>query len=66
MSKKEIELRQQFTRKKEDADKALAEGKTEEARKLIEEVKELKSQIELMVEGRSLDVPDITGGDPFV
>ncbi|MCM3448847.1 phage major capsid protein [Bacillus safensis] len=66
MTKKEIELRQQFTQKKEDADKALAEGKTSEARQLIEEVKELKSQIELMVEGRSIDVPDLTGGDPFV
>ncbi|KEP24791.1 phage major capsid protein [Bacillus zhangzhouensis] len=66
MSKKEIELRQQFTRKKEDADKALAEGKTEEARQLLNEVKELKSQIELMVEGRSLDVPDLSGGEHFV
>lgn len=66
MSKKEIELRQQFTRKKEDADKALAEGKTEEARQLLDEVKELKNQIELMVEGRSLNVPHLPGGENFV
>lgn len=64
--KKEIELRQQFTQKKEDADKALAEGKTEEARQLLDEVKELKNQIELMVEGRSLNVPDLPGGENFV
>lgn len=66
MTKKEIELRQRFTQKKEDADKALAEGKTEEARKLLDEVKELKNQIELMVEGRSLNVPDLPGGENFV
>ncbi|WP_282068781.1 phage major capsid protein [Bacillus pumilus] len=66
MSKKEIELRQQFTQKKEDANKALAEGKTEEARQLLDEVKELKNQIELMVEGRSLNVPDLPGGENFV
>ncbi|KEP24795.1 phage major capsid protein [Bacillus zhangzhouensis] len=66
MSKKEIELRQQFTRKKEEADKALAEGKNDEARQLLDEVRELKNQIELMVEGRSLNVPDLPGGENFV
>ncbi|PRS46396.1 phage major capsid protein [Bacillus sp. MZGC1] len=66
MSKKEIELRQQFTQKKEEADKALAEGKNDEARQLLDEVRELKNQIELMVEGRSLNVPDLPGGENFV
>lgn len=62
MSKKEIQLRQQFTEKKQQADKALQEGKTDEARALLDEVKQLKNQIELMTEGRSLDVPDLPGG----
>ncbi|MEC0391300.1 phage major capsid protein [Bacillus subtilis] len=66
MSKKEIQLRQQFTEKKQQADKALQEGKTDEARALLDEVKQLKNQIELMTEGRSLDVPDLPGGVNFV
>ncbi|MCY8309953.1 phage major capsid protein [Bacillus vallismortis] len=66
MSKKEIQLRQQFTEKKQQADKALQEGKTDEARALLDEVKQLKNQIELMTEGRSLDVPDLPGGENFV
>ncbi|WDN94498.1 phage major capsid protein [Bacillus velezensis] len=66
MSKKEIALRQQFTEKKQQADKALQEGNTDEARALLDEVKQLKNQIELMTEGRSLDVPDLQGGVNFV
>ncbi|MDQ8092108.1 phage major capsid protein [Bacillus amyloliquefaciens] len=66
MSKKEIALRQQFTEKKQQADKALQEGNTDEARALLDEVKQLKNQIELMTEGRSLDVPDLPGGVNFV
>ncbi|GED01398.1 phage major capsid protein [Bacillus atrophaeus] len=66
MSKKEIELRQQFTEKKQQADRALQEGKADEARALLDEVKQLKNQIELMTEGRSLDVPDLPGGTHFV
>ncbi|MCY7813453.1 phage major capsid protein [Bacillus spizizenii] len=66
MSKKEIELRQQFTEKKQQADKALQEGKTDEARALLDEVKQLKNQIELMTEGRSLAVPDLPGAVNFV
>ncbi|MDM5301894.1 phage major capsid protein [Bacillus subtilis] len=66
MSKKEIQLRQQFTEKKQQADKALQEGKTDEARALLDEVKQLKNQIDLMTEGRSLDVPDLPGGVNFV
>ncbi|AKF30730.1 phage major capsid protein [Bacillus velezensis] len=66
MSKKEIALRQQFTDKKQQADKALQEGNTDEARALLDEVKQLKNQIELMTEGRSLDVPDLPGGVNFV
>nr|MDH3099424.1 phage major capsid protein [Bacillus velezensis] len=66
MSKKEIALRQQFTEKKRQADKAAQEGNTDEARALLDEVKQLKNQIELMTEGRSLDVPDLPGGVNFV
>ncbi|MEH6896358.1 phage major capsid protein [Bacillus velezensis] len=66
MSKKEISLRQQFTEKKQQADKALQEGNTDEARALLDEVKQLKNQIDLMAEGRSLDVPDLPGGVHFV
>ncbi|MCY8241487.1 phage major capsid protein, partial [Bacillus haynesii] len=66
MSKKEIELRQQFTEKKNAADQKLQEGKTEEARSLLDEAKTLKNQIELMAEGRSLDVPDVTERNNFV
>lgn len=66
MSKKEIELRQQFTEKKQQADRALQEGKADEARALLDKVKQLKNQIELMTEGRSLDVPDLPGGTHFV
>lgn len=66
MSKKEIALRQQFTEKKQQADKAPQEGNTDEARALLDEVKQLKNQIELMTEGRSLDVPDLPGGVNFV
>ncbi|WP_409018006.1 phage major capsid protein [Bacillus velezensis] len=66
MSKKEIALRQQFTEKKQQADKALQEGNTDEARALLDEVKQLKNQIDLMTEGRSLNVPDLPGGVNFV
>ncbi|UNY48471.1 hypothetical protein rho14_7 [Bacillus phage rho14] len=66
MSKKEISLRQQFTEKKQQADKALQEGNTDEARALLDEVKQLKNQIDLMTEGRSLNVPDLPGGVNFV
>ncbi|MEC1106221.1 phage major capsid protein [Bacillus velezensis] len=66
MSKKEISLRQQFTEKKQQADKALQEGNTDEARALLDEVKQLKNQIDLMTEGRSLNVPDLPGGVKFV
>ncbi|MEC2288654.1 phage major capsid protein [Bacillus velezensis] len=66
MSKKEIALRQQFTEKKQQADKALQEGNTDEARALLDEVKQLKNQIELMTEGRSLNVPNLPGGVNFV
>ncbi|KMM52838.1 head protein [Bacillus glycinifermentans] len=59
MSKKEIELRQQFTEKKNAADQKLQEGNTEEARTLLDEAKTLRNQIELMAEGRSLAVPDL-------
>lgn len=43
MSKKEIELRQQFTEKKNAADQKLQEGNTEEARTLLDEAKTLKN-----------------------
>ncbi|ARW52681.1 hypothetical protein S100027_00664 [Bacillus licheniformis] len=66
MSKKEIELRQQFTEKKNAADQKLQEGNTEEARTLLDEAKTLKNQIELMAEGRSLDVSDVTERNNFV
>ncbi|WP_077736759.1 phage major capsid protein [Bacillus sonorensis] len=66
MSKKEIELRQQFTEKKSAADQKLQEGNTEEARTLLDEAKTLKNQIELMAEGRSLDVPDVPAGNNVV
>lgn len=33
---------------------------------MLDEVKQLKNQIELMTEGRSLDVPDLPGGVNFV
>ncbi|MDX7984837.1 phage major capsid protein [Bacillus velezensis] len=66
MSKKEIALRQQFTEKKQQADKALQEGNTDEARALLDEVKQLKNQIDLMTEGRSLNVLDLPGGVNFV
>ncbi|MCY8539725.1 phage major capsid protein [Bacillus haynesii] len=59
MSKKEIELRQQFTEKKKEADQKLQEGSAEEARTLLDEAKTLKNQIELLAEGRSLAVPEL-------
>ncbi|MED4339294.1 phage major capsid protein [Bacillus licheniformis] len=59
MSKKEIELRQQFTEKKKEADQKLQEGNAEEARTLLDEAKTLKDQIELLAEGRSLAVPEL-------
>ncbi|AWK46542.1 phage major capsid protein [Bacillus velezensis] len=59
MTKKERELRQKFTQKKQEASNLLEDGKPEEARSMLEEAKELQSQIELMTEGRSLELPEI-------
>ncbi|MCR9038542.1 phage major capsid protein [Bacillus sp. L381] len=59
MTKKERELRQKFTQKKQEASNLLEDGKPEEARSMLEEAKELQSQIELMTEGRSLELPGI-------
>nr|MDH3099265.1 phage major capsid protein [Bacillus velezensis] len=59
MTKKERELRQKFTQKKQEASNLLEDGKPEEARKMLEEAKEPQSQIELMTEGRSLELPEI-------
>ncbi|MES5397246.1 phage major capsid protein [Bacillus amyloliquefaciens] len=59
MTKKERELRQKFTQKKQEASNFLEDGKPEEARSMLEEAKELQSQIELMTEGRSLELPEI-------
>lgn len=59
MTKKERELRQKFTQKKQEASNLLEDGKSEEARSMLEEAKELQSQIELMTEGRSLELPEI-------
>ncbi|NUI58954.1 phage major capsid protein [Bacillus amyloliquefaciens] len=59
MTKKERELRQKFTQKKQEASNLLEDGKPEEARNMLEEAKELQSQIELMTEGRSLELPEI-------
>ncbi|MFE7092602.1 phage major capsid protein, partial [Bacillus velezensis] len=55
----ERELRQKFTQKKQEASNLLEDGKPEEARSMLEEAKELQSQIELMTEGRSLELPEI-------
>ncbi|MCI3197635.1 phage major capsid protein [Bacillus sp. HU-1818] len=66
MSKKEIELRQKFTQKKEEAANLVQEGKSEEARSAMDEAKELQKQIELMTEARSINVPDLPGGVNFV
>nr|WGD99335.1 phage major capsid protein [Bacillus velezensis] len=59
MTKKERELRQKFTQKKQEASNLLEDGKPEEARDMLEEAKESQSQIELMTEGRSLELPEI-------
>ncbi|ARJ75385.1 major capsid protein [Bacillus velezensis] len=59
MTKKERELRQKFTQKKQEASNLLEDGKPEEARSMLEEAKELQGQIELMTEGRSLELPEI-------
>ncbi|MGG4515540.1 phage major capsid protein [Bacillus velezensis] len=59
MTKKERELRQKFTQKKQEASNLLEDGKPEEARSMLEEAKELQNQIELMTEGRSLELPEI-------
>ncbi|AUJ59184.1 phage major capsid protein [Bacillus velezensis] len=59
MTKKERELRQKFTQKKQEASNLLEDGKPEEARSMLDEAKELQSQIELMTEGRSLELPEI-------
>ncbi|MBU8597247.1 phage major capsid protein [Alkalihalobacillus clausii] len=58
MTKKERELRQLLKTKREAAEKAIEEGKNEEARSLMDEAKGIKNQIDLLIEARELDAPD--------
>ncbi|MED4860131.1 phage major capsid protein [Bacillus atrophaeus] len=66
MTKKERELRQKFTQKKQEATNLLEEGKSEEARSMLDEAKEMHKQIEMMAEGRSLEVPSLGEERNFV
>lgn len=63
MTKKERELRQKLKEKREAAQVAIEEGKTEEARSLMDEAKGLKNQIDLLIEARELESPEIEERD---
>lgn len=58
MTKKERELRQQLKEKREAAQKAIEEGRTEEARSLMDEAKGIKQAIEMFEEARALGAPE--------
>ncbi|WP_041344332.1 phage major capsid protein, partial [Bacillus subtilis] len=66
MTKKERELRQKFTQKKQEASNLLNEGKSEEARSMLDEAKALQKQIELMSEERGLELPALGEERNFV
>ena len=66
MTKKERELRQKFTQKKQEASNLLDEGKSEEARSMLDEAKALQRQIELMSEERGLELPALDEERNFV
>ncbi|TDQ39232.1 phage major capsid protein [Aureibacillus halotolerans] len=61
MTKKERELRAQLQEMKKAADKLIEDGKTEEARSKMDEMKGVRSQIELLVEARSFEMPSVKG-----
>ncbi|CAM5579850.1 hypothetical protein SAFG77S_09076 [Streptomyces afghaniensis] len=63
MTKKERELRQKLKEKRDAAQVAIEEGKTEEARSLMDEAKGLKNQIDLLIEARELESPEIEERD---
>lgn len=57
MTEKERELRQQLASKLEEARSLTSEGKVAEARTIADEAKELRKQIDLLVELRETDTP---------
>lgn len=63
MNKKEQELRQSLQEKRDNAQELINEGKTEEARGVMDEAKTLKQQIELLTEARDLDAPEVEDRD---
>lgn len=63
MTKKERELRQKLKEKRDAAQVAIEEGKTEEARSLMDEAKGIKNQIDLLIEARELESPEIEERD---
>lgn len=61
MDKKEIELRQALREKRDKANELTNEGKTEEARSVLDEAKGIKDQIELLAEARDMEPPQVEG-----
>lgn len=61
MDKHERELRQLLKEKRDAAQKAIEEGKNEEARTLLDEAKNTKDQLDMYLENRSYEPPSTEG-----